>query len=146
MFFIIFYLIFSNFNLYFYIFEYYDIMNSKYIGGNEMSFLGNLLGKQGTNINVVELKEKMDSKPANVVYLDVRTPMEFKSNKIKGFKNIPVDQVPNRLGEIPKDKEIVVICQSGARSSSAVRFLKQNGYENIINVSGGMGAWMMHRF
>ena len=111
-----------------------------------MSLLGNLLGKQGSNINVVELKEKMESNPSNVLYLDVRTPMEFKSKSIKGFKNIPVDQIPNRLKDIPKDKEIVVICQSGGRSSSAVRFLKQNGYENIINVSGGMGAWMMHRF
>lgn len=111
-----------------------------------MSLFGTLLGKQSNNINAVELKEKMDSKPANVLYLDVRTPNEFKSNSIKGFKNIPVDQIPNRLKEIPKDKEVVVICQSGARSSSAVRFLKQNGYENIINVSGGMGAWSMHRF
>ena len=146
MIFIIYYLIFKFRSLYFHIFKYYDIMSSKYIGGNEMSLLGNLLGKQGTNINVVELKEKMESKPANVMYLDVRTPMEFKSKNIKGFKNIPVDQIPNRLKDLPKDKEIVIICQSGARSSSAVRFLKKNGYENIINVSGGMGAWMMHRF
>ena len=111
-----------------------------------MSFLGNLLGKQSANINVVELKEKMESKPANVLYLDVRTPMEYKSKSIKGFKNIPVDQIQNRLKEIPKDKEVVVICQSGARSSSAVRALKHNGYENVINVSGGMGSWMMHKF
>jgi rhodanese-related sulfurtransferase len=111
-----------------------------------MSLFGSLLGRGTGNINVVELKEKIDRKEKGALYLDVRTPMEFSSNHIKGFKNIPVDQVPQRLGEIPKDKEIVVICQSGARSSSAVRFLKQNGYENVINVSGGMGAWMMHRF
>lgn len=111
-----------------------------------MSFLSNLLKSGSSNINVVELKEKMASKPANVLYLDVRTPMEFSSANIKGFKNIPVDQIPNRLNEIPKDKEIVVICQSGGRSSSAVRFLSQNGYEKVINVTGGMGAWMMHRF
>ena len=111
-----------------------------------MSFLSNLLKGGAKSINVVDLKEKMSSKPANVLYLDVRTPMEFSSKNIKGFKNIPVDQIPNRLSEIPKDKEIIVICQSGARSSSAVKFLTQQGYENVINVSGGMGAWMMHRF
>ncbi len=110
-----------------------------------MSLFGSLLGRGTTNINVVELKEKMQRKEKGIVYLDVRTPMEFKSNHIQGFKNIPVDQVPNRINEIPKDKEIVIICQSGARSSSAARFLKQNGYDNVINVSGGMGAWSMHR-
>jgi rhodanese-related sulfurtransferase len=111
-----------------------------------MSFLGNLFGKPSNNINVVALKEKMESKPANVLYLDVRTPNEFKSKSIKGFKNIPVDQIPNRLNQIPKSKEIVLICQSGSRSGSAARFLKKNGYENIINVSGGMGAWMRNSF
>jgi len=111
-----------------------------------MSLFSNLMGKQSKNINAVELKEKMDAKTPNVFYLDVRTPAEFKSTSIKGFKNIAVDQVPSRLNEIPKDKEVVVICQSGARSSSAVRFLSQNGYENILNVSGGMGSWMMHKF
>lgn len=111
-----------------------------------MSLFGNLFGNQSNRINVVQLKEKMEAKPANVFYLDVRTPMEFKTNSIKGFKNIALDQLSKNLTRIPKDKEIVVICQSGARSGSAVRLLKQNNYENVINVSGGMGAWSMHRF
>jgi len=111
-----------------------------------MSFFGNLFTSSGTNINVAELKEKMDAKPNNVFYLDVRTPHEFNSNHIKGFKNIPLDQLPNRLKDIPKDKEIVVICQSGGRSRSAVQFLTRNNYEHVTNVNGGMGSWMMHRF
>lgn len=118
---------------------------TKINGGKMMSLFGNLLNKTGQNINVVELKERLDRKE-KAFYVDVRTPNEFASAKIKGFKNIPVDQVPRRLNEFPKDQEIVVICQSGGRSSSAVRFLKSNGYENVTNVSGGMGAWMMHRF
>lgn len=110
-----------------------------------MSLLGNLFGTSSSNINVVELKEKLSQKDPNVFYMDVRTKNEYKSNGLKQFKNIPVDQVPNRLSEIPKDKEVVVICQSGGRSSSAVRFLKQNAYENVTNVTGGMGAWSMQR-
>lgn len=110
-----------------------------------MSLFGNLFGKQSNNINVVSLKEKITAKPANVLYLDVRTPMEFKAKSIKGFKNIPLDQIPKRLNQIPKDKEIVLFCQSGSRSSSAARVFRKNGYENIINVSGGMGAWMRHK-
>ena len=111
-----------------------------------MSLFGSLFGSSTGSINVVELRDKMDAKPEGVFYLDVRTPMEFRGNSIKGFKNIPVDQIPNRLKDIPKDKEVVVICQSGARSSSAVRFLTSNNYENVTNVTGGMGAWSMHRF
>ncbi len=111
-----------------------------------MSFLQSLFGNQAEKINVVELKEKMDAKTPNVLYLDVRSTREFSSGKIKGFKNIPVNEIPGRLSEIPKNKEIVVICQSGSRSSSAARFLKKNDYENVLNVSGGMGSWSMHRF
>ncbi len=111
-----------------------------------MSLFGKLFGSNSNKIDVTQLKEKISSKTANVFYLDVRTPMEFKSNKIKGFKNIPVDQIPNRLKEIPRDKEVVVICQSGSRSSSAIRYLKSQNYENVTNVSGGMGAWARHRY
>ena len=110
-----------------------------------MSIFSLLFGKTGTAISVVELKEKMSKKSADVFYLDVRTPMEYKSNGLKGFTNISVDQLSGNLHRIPKEKEIVVICQSGSRSSSAARLLSKNGYERVTNVRGGMGAWMMHR-
>ncbi len=111
-----------------------------------MSLFSAIFNRQGVNIDVVQLKEMMDAKTPGTFYLDVRTPMEFSSTHIKGFKNIPVDQVPNRLSEIPKDKQVVVICQSGGRSQSAVRFLTSNGYNDILNVAGGIGAWRMNRF
>lgn len=110
-----------------------------------MSLLGNLFKKTGNNINVVELKEKLDRKE-KAFCVDVRTPGEFSTKKIKGFRNIPLNQVPNRLKDFPKDQEIILICQSGSRSSSAKRILTRNGYENVTNVKGGMGSWMMHRF
>lgn len=106
-----------------------------------MSFLSALFGKTGSSISATELKAKLAQKSSDVFYLDVRTPMEYKSNGLKGFTNIAVDQLPKNLHRIPKDKEIVVICQSGSRSSSAARFLSKNGYDRVTNVRGGMGAY-----
>lgn len=72
------------------------------------------------------------------VFVDVRTPAEYKGRNIRQFKNIPLG---SDLSKLPKDKEIVVICQSGMRSAQACKQLKKLGYEKVTNVRGGMGAW-----
>ncbi|AZV43340.1 rhodanese [Peribacillus asahii] len=72
------------------------------------------------------------------VFIDVRTPGEYKSRSIRQFKNIPLG---SDFSKLPKDKEIIVICQSGMRSAQACRQLKKIGYENVTNVRGGMSAW-----
>lgn len=72
------------------------------------------------------------------VFVDVRTPAEYKGRNIRQFKNIPLGSDYSKL---PKDKEIIVICQSGMRSSQACKQLKKLGYDNITNVRGGMSAW-----
>lgn len=77
----------------------------------------------------------------NYQFVDVRTPGEFKSNKIKGFINIPVDQIHSQLEKLSQDKAVVVICQSGSRSSRAAKVLIKSGYKNVINVRGGMSTW-----
>ena len=69
--------------------------------------------------------------------LDVREPMELAVENIPGAVNIPIDQLRDRLSELPRDKEINVICRSGARAYYALRILLQNGF-NAKNVSGGM--------
>ena len=74
-------------------------------------------------------------------FIDVRTPMEFKGNHIKNFKNIPVSQLSKRVNELSKEKEVVVICQSGMRSNKASRILKKAGFNEITNVQGGMASW-----
>ncbi|KGR90666.1 rhodanese [Ureibacillus massiliensis 4400831 = CIP 108448 = CCUG 49529] len=72
------------------------------------------------------------------VFIDVRTPGEHKAKNIHQFKNLPLG---SDLSKLPKDKEIVVICQSGVRSSQACKQLKKLGYESVTNVRGGMSAW-----
>lgn len=71
-------------------------------------------------------------------FIDVRTTGEFQSNKIKGFKNIPLQSLRQREKELKKDVPVVLICASGSRSLQAARILSKAGFENLINVKGGM--------
>lgn len=90
-------------------------------------------------VSTTELKPLLNDRKR--FYLDVRTPAEFKGNHIKGFKNIPLQTLNRQLNQIPKDKEVLVICQSGMRSKQAVKVLKKAGYSNVTEVRGGMNAW-----
>lgn len=90
-------------------------------------------------VSTTELKPLLNDRKR--FYLDVRTPAEFKGNHIKGFKNIPLQTLNSQLNQIPKDKEVLVICQSGMRSKQAVKVLKRAGYTNVTEVRGGMNAW-----
>ena len=91
------------------------------------------------SISTDELKPELKKK--NKQFIDVRTPGEFKGNRIKEFKNIPLNELPGRVGELDKDKETYVICQSGMRSSKAASILSKNGFNHVINVRGGMGSY-----
>jgi rhodanese-related sulfurtransferase len=65
--------------------------------------------------------------------VDVRSPLEFSSEKVKGSVNIPLDQIQNNLAKFKDKKNIVVFCRSGARSRMAKSILQRNGFTNVIN-------------
>lgn len=77
----------------------------------------------------------------DVVILDVREPYEYEAGHIPGVKLIPLGELPNRLAEVPKDRPVIVTCRTGNRSAQAVNFLRQQGYTNVHNMSGGFVAW-----
>lgn len=81
------------------------------------------------------------SLPADAVKIDVRTPAEYELGTIPGFVNIPVDELRGRLAELPKDRLIVVTCAIGLRGYLAYRILKQHGFTNVKNLSGGYKTW-----
>ena len=87
-------------------------------------------------ISTPQLKTMINDK--DKVFVDVRTPGEYKSRNVKQFKNIPLG---SDFSKLPKDKEIIVICQSGMRSKQACKQLKKLGYEKVTNVRGGMSAY-----
>ena len=90
-------------------------------------------------ITVKELKRRIDA-GEDVQLIDVREPYEYQIAQIGG-KLIPQNDVPQRLGEIDRNREVVVHCRSGARSQRIAEFLKQAGYERVANVAGGILAW-----
>jgi molybdopterin/thiamine biosynthesis adenylyltransferase/rhodanese-related sulfurtransferase len=88
---------------------------------------------------VKELKRRIDASE-DVYILDVREPYEYRIAQIGG-KLIPQTDVPNRLSEIDRDREIIVHCRSGVRSQRIAEFLKQQGYPRVVNLAGGILAW-----
>jgi phage shock protein E len=80
------------------------------------------------------IKEKI---AAGARIVDVRSPAEFKDGAYPGAVNIPLPLLPLRLSELePKTAPIVLYCASGARSGQGMRFLKQNGFTDVINAGG----------
>jgi len=92
-------------------------------------------------ISVEALKRKLDAKD-DVYILDVREPHEYPIANL-GAPLIPVGDLERRVGELSaeKDREIVVHCRSGARSQKAATILKQAGFTNVTNLTGGILAW-----
>jgi|SRR5712671_2597810 len=80
---------------------------------------------------------------AALVILDVRTPEEFAQGHVPGAKNIPHDQLPNRIAEImgDKDKDIVLYCRSGRRAGLAAETLQANGFHKLLHLEGDMLQW-----
>jgi rhodanese-related sulfurtransferase len=104
-------------------------------------FITKILPPKGVKqVTIEDLKQLLANK-SNYQFIDVRTPMEYKARRIKEFKNIPLNELSSRLDELNKEKEIVVICQSGMRSNQATKLLVKHGFKNVTNVKGGMNAW-----
>jgi sulfur-carrier protein adenylyltransferase/sulfurtransferase len=100
---------------------------------------GKILKNGIPQLTVKELKARMDS-GEDVFLLDVREPYEVQIAQIGGTL-IPQNDVAQRLAEIPRDREIVIHCRSGARSQRIAEFLKQSGYTQVANLAGGILAW-----
>ncbi len=90
---------------------------------------------------VFEVQERKTN-GSSFFLLDVREPWEYEVSNLGGV-NIPLGQLPERLTEIPKDKEVVVMCRSGARSERAAAFLLQNGFSTVCNMTGGIRQWAL---
>lgn len=73
--------------------------------------------------------------------LDVREAWEYSMYHIPGAVNIPLNEVPARLGEIPADRPLVVVCEHGVRSVYAAQYLSQQGYDGVYTLLGGTAEW-----
>lgn len=88
-------------------------------------------------VKIIHWDELHELHGPNNFILDVRTPDEFELGHIEGAVNIEVDQIRNRLDEIPKDEKIIIYCGVGLRGYFAARILNQKGFSEVYNLSGG---------
>lgn len=92
-------------------------------------------------IEPAEVARKLKTVPESVVLLDVREPYEREAAAIQPSIHIPMDDIPERAGEIPTDREVIVYCHSGSRSMLVVGFLRGRGFTSVANLAGGIDAW-----
>jgi rhodanese-related sulfurtransferase len=76
-----------------------------------------------------------------LLLLDVREPSELRLAALDGVTHIPMNAIPQRAAELPKDKEIVVLCHHGVRSMQVALYLERLGFDKLYNLRGGIDAW-----
>ena len=91
-------------------------------------------------ISVIEASILRDNNE-DVVFLDVREDSELIICRIEGALHIPMGEIPERAEALPLDRPLVVFCHHGMRSLNVVHYLESRGFENVINMGGGIHAW-----
>jgi rhodanese-related sulfurtransferase len=77
----------------------------------------------------------------DIYLVDIRTPAEVAQGAIPDAAHLPMHLIPLRMNELPRDKEVVLYCRSGARSYHACAYLAQQGFDNVFNLRGGIIGW-----
>ena len=93
-----------------------------------------------SEIDPIELKRRL-LKGDKPTILDVREPWEIATASIPGTVNIPMGEIPSRLGELNPDREIIVMCHHGVRSAQVAMFLARSGFAQVLNLTGGIDDW-----
>lgn len=97
------------------------------------------------NVSPDQARALLEQTPG-VFLLDVRTPGEYDDLRIPGARLVPIDQLLGRLGELPRDRPILVYCAVGARSSQVANYLAGRGYPEVYNMSGGVMGWQVRGY
>jgi sulfur-carrier protein adenylyltransferase/sulfurtransferase len=92
-------------------------------------------------ISVEETKRLLESGGERVKLIDVREAHEVEICRIDGAEHIPMRQIPERVGELPQDKHLLIHCHHGGRSMRVTEFLRGRGFSAVSNVAGGIDAW-----
>ena len=102
-------------------------------------------GFMSPGMGASELQEKLATPGAPLV-VDVRKPVEFGIAHIPGAKNIPLDEIEQRLDEFRSDSGVLIYCINGARTRQAEALLYKNGIENVFHLEGALQGWIHDRY
>jgi len=99
------------------------------------------LQRRGSKVSLLQATQMINQ--GKTLVLDVREPAEFAAGHLRDAKNIPLKELPQRLSELEKAKakNVIVMCQSGARSPKAASVLNKAGFTSVFNLNGGLAAW-----
>jgi hydroxyacylglutathione hydrolase len=108
-----------------------------------VGYLPSLEGLELQPLPLVSPEELDDAKDATV--LDVRTKGEFAAGHLPGARQLHAGRVPWHLGELPRDRTLVLHCQTGGRSAVVASLLREQGFDNVVELEGSYAAWAAHR-
>ena len=117
--------------------EIFDIKNSETTASANCDFTPEHM----ESITTTELRTALAGNFTGLL-IDVREPDEFAIARIEGSRLIPLKTLPDQLGSLPRDREILVHCKAGGRSAKAVQLLLDQGFTQVKNVTGGIDAWL----
>ena len=93
-------------------------------------------------LNEIPAAQAYEAYQRGTLFLDVRTQEEWNEEHIANSKLIPLKELATRMGELPKDQPIVVLCRAGVRSKDGMRILLKAGFTQVFGLEGGIQAWM----
>jgi len=93
-------------------------------------------------VSPTDAAAELDAPGSRALLVDVREQSEFDTERATGAVLVPISQFADRAEELPRDRPLLMICQSGSRSASATMFLLQRGWTDVRNVDGGTKAWV----
>ncbi len=92
-------------------------------------------------VEAADLAEWIAEAAQDFEIIDVREINEINAGTVPGARPMPLASIPLRMEELSKDRKLVLLCRSGARSGQACAYLQQQGFDNVYNLRGGMFAW-----
>jgi rhodanese-related sulfurtransferase len=93
------------------------------------------------SVTTTELADLLKKDPTRILLLDVREDDERAVARIEPSIHIPMNSVPDRLAELPRDRRIVVLCHHGGRSYAVAGYLETEGFKDATNLTGGIDEW-----
>jgi rhodanese-related sulfurtransferase len=106
-----------------------------------MSFFRSLMGGGVPAVNVQQAAEMQGQDGVGALIVDVREPNEYTQLRARGAVLLPLGRLNGRVKDLPRDRELLLMCRTGGRSQNATQFLQAQGFSNVTNVSGGIVAW-----
>ena len=99
------------------------------------------LQRRGSKVSLLQATQMINQ--GKTLVLDVREPAEFAAGHLRDARNIPLNELPQRIAELEKSKAktVIVVCQSGVRSPKAAQQLNKAGFESVFSLDGGLAAW-----